>query len=226
MASPPPSPGVWGGFEQYYRIELEDFTEVSKPPTLRDIEAAHSDEIRADLEPIRPHYHPYSPNGPGIRLTQGLYLAELTNRMVEIFSVYCGLSVSETSIHRQDTDAALFAEGEQIKRERIFFARNKGLREAAIAKWKAVCAVCEFDFGAEYGEIGRGFIEVHHLEPVAQRARSTGANWSTSVDDVRPLCANCHRIVHRQRPPIPLDDLRKLRDSLRHAKTLSAPTNP
>jgi hypothetical protein len=32
---------------------------------------------------------------------------------------------------------------------------------------KLACEVCGFDFAASYGEIGVGFIEAHHLVPIA-----------------------------------------------------------
>jgi putative restriction endonuclease len=55
------------------------------------------------------------------------------------------------------------------------------------------CVVCDFDFARKYGELGRGFIEAHHKIPVAQL--KPGAK--TELEDLAPVCANCHRMLHR-----------------------------
>ena len=71
-----------------------------------------------------------------------------------------------------------------------------------------------------YGE-GVGVIEVHHLEPLALLVDPRAYNPET---DLVPLCPNCHRAVHTQRPrPIELEALhqmiRERRDSLRASTT-------
>ena len=53
---------------------------------------------------------------------------------------------------------------------------------------------CGFNFGEFYGDIGREFIEVHHLVPLS----SAGQRETNPETDLIVLCANCHRIVHRQ----------------------------
>jgi hypothetical protein len=59
------------------------------------------------------------------------------------------------------------------------------------------------------GEIGRTFAEVHHLNPLSERPAS---EWTeavlTKIADVAVLCANCHRMIHRRRPALSLDELR------------------
>ncbi len=67
------------------------------------------------------------------------------------------------------------------------------------------CEVCSLDFGARYGELGEGYIEVHHLKPVA----SLGGGGKTKLSDLAVVCANCHRMLHRGRRLRTLDDLRK-----------------
>ena len=43
------------------------------------------------------------------------------------------------------------------------YERNSKARQLRVKHWKAICAVCTFDFEKTYGEIGKGFIHVHHL---------------------------------------------------------------
>lgn len=60
-------------------------------------------------------------------------------------------------------------------------------------KGKLECEVCEFDFEARYGEVGRGYIECHHIVPLAEFESSK----ETKLDDLALVCANCHRMLHR-----------------------------
>lgn len=59
-----------------------------------------------------------------------------------------------------------------------------------------LCAACKFDFEKYYGGLGRGFIEAHHNQPIASRNGGT----KTLLSDLIPLCANCHRMIHRCQP--------------------------
>jgi 5-methylcytosine-specific restriction enzyme A len=58
------------------------------------------------------------------------------------------------------------------------------------------CAACGFDFGNVYGDWGNGYIEVHHLTPLAEVDNNHVVNPAT---DLAPVCSNCHRMIHRQR---------------------------
>jgi 5-methylcytosine-specific restriction protein A len=86
------------------------------------------------------------------------------------------------------------------------FERNPSNRAAAIAAHGARCHACGFDFAKFYGDLGEGFIEVHHRIPVS----AMPPNYVVSPDkDLVPLCSNCHQMVHRENPPIPVEILRE-----------------
>ncbi|MBY5516208.1 HNH endonuclease [Rhizobium leguminosarum] len=55
------------------------------------------------------------------------------------------------------------------------------------------CSVCGFDFFETYGDLGLGFIEAHHKLPISQLL--PGAK--TRLEDLAPVCSNCHRMLHR-----------------------------
>lgn len=74
-------------------------------------------------------------------------------------------------------------------------------RKAAAATEDLACEVCGFDFEAAYGDLGRGYIEVHHTRPV----HTLLAGTKTKLDDLALLCANCHRMAHRTRQPLSLE---------------------
>jgi 5-methylcytosine-specific restriction enzyme A len=65
------------------------------------------------------------------------------------------------------------------------------------------CEVCDFDFQSTYGELGMGYIEVHHTKPV----HTMEAGHKTKLEDLALLCANCHRMAHRRRVPLSLAEI-------------------
>ena len=74
----------------------------------------------------------------------------------------------------------------------------------------AKCYVCGFDFGERYGQIGVGFIHVHHLIPIAERGQEYKVD---PKQDLRPVCPNCHAMLHQSKPPLSIGDLKaRLRD--------------
>ena len=73
-------------------------------------------------------------------------------------------------------------------------------------KGKLLCEVCEFDFALSYGEHGEGFIECHHTKPVSTLRK----NGKTHLNDLALLCANCHRMIHRGKKWLGIDELRQL----------------
>lgn len=77
--------------------------------------------------------------------------------------------------------------------------RGRGLSAAKKAdfldKWGSLmCERCKFDPAKEYGELGEACIEVHHTVLVSQMK----PGHKTKLTDLMCLCANCHRVVHRE----------------------------
>jgi hypothetical protein len=201
---------------------LDGFRELTFQPNISQIYTQHSEAILADLTK-KPKYYPFSHYGDRLRITQGLYLARVSGNLTDILDRYVHIpmpptlpievgQISEGDAPAYSVNQFEFVEGTQNTAERQFFARNRLLRETAIQKFGVKCTVCGFDFESKYGVWGRGYIEVHHLETMASRgATSSGTEgWTTSVNDVRPLCANCHRMAHRRSPPLSIDELKRL----------------
>ncbi len=85
------------------------------------------------------------------------------------------------------------------------YERNPKVRQKCIEYWKAICSVCQLDFGEKYGEIGQGFIHVHHLIPVSD----IGPNYQVDpINDLRPVCPNCHSMLHKTNPPLTIEELK------------------
>lgn len=59
---------------------------------------------------------------------------------------------------------------------------------------RLVCVVCNFDFAEVYGNLGEGFIHVHHLNPISE---AKAARLVSPEIDLVPVCPNCHSMIHR-----------------------------
>ncbi len=68
------------------------------------------------------------------------------------------------------------------------------------------CENCAFSFEKKYGARGKGFIEVHHVQPLAALL----PNVVTRLSDLMLLCSNCHRMVHRKAPLLMPADLKAI----------------
>ena len=102
-----------------------------------------------------------------------------------------------------------FKEGKANLRIHLAKERNRNLVNLAKNKWNKQqagdikCAICFFSFMDKYGQIGEGFIEAHHIKPISELAPDT----IIRIDDLIPVCSNCHSILHRRNPSITVKEL-------------------
>ena len=92
--------------------------------------------------------------------------------------------------------------------EKRKYRRHKRIERRSVAKVKEfhgyVCQCCGFNFKKIYGELGEKYIEAHHLIPLS----SLPEGKTVSMDpkrDFAVLCSNCHRMVHRKIPALPVE---------------------
>ena len=114
-----------------------------------------------------------------------------------------------------------FWEGPQVTIAVNRYERNRRARKACIKEYGAVCSVCGFDFGKRYGSIGVGFIHVHHIISLS----SIGQKHKLDpLSDLRPVCPNCHEMLHRRDPPLEIEELKKsllkLHETVRQRESL------
>jgi 5-methylcytosine-specific restriction protein A len=77
------------------------------------------------------------------------------------------------------------------------------------------CQACNLDFAEYYGDIGEGFIEVHHLRPISSLEEGVAVRYDVA-EDLAVLCSNCHRMIHRYCDP---SDLATFRTIIRNERT-------
>ena len=87
------------------------------------------------------------------------------------------------------------------------YERDASARKICIDHFGIVCLVCGFDFQKTYGKLGKDFIHVHHIIPLAKIGKRYVVD---PLADLRPVCPNCHAMLHRRDPPYEIDELRAL----------------
>lgn len=101
-----------------------------------------------------------------------------------------------------------YVEGAVVSVQVNRFERDREARRRCIAHYGPQCSVCALDFADAYGEVGRGFVHVHHVVPLS----SIGHEYVVDpVEDLRPVCPNCHAMLHKRTPPYNLEELRAIR---------------
>ncbi len=99
-------------------------------------------------------------------------------------------------------------EGRRISYYTTKYERSLQNRESAIHIHGTKCMICGFDFEKKYGELGKGYIEVHHIKPLSKLDEEVIINPET---DLICVCANCHRMLHRFKSYIvSVDELRQI----------------
>jgi 5-methylcytosine-specific restriction protein A len=73
--------------------------------------------------------------------------------------------------------------------------------------------VCGFDFEEFYGDIGIGYIEVHHIKPLNEISKEYIVD---PFNDLRPICPNCHSMLHKAN--ITVENLKDIIEKKRNIK--------
>jgi putative restriction endonuclease len=107
------------------------------------------------------------------------------------------------------TVSTTFSEGLPKLRIHVQRERNQTLVSVAKRRFKEAhgrlfCEVCGFDFSDHYDTLGDGFIEAHHRVPLSESYDLV----ETSVEDLAMVCANCHRMLHRRKPWLSIEELK------------------
>lgn len=88
------------------------------------------------------------------------------------------------------------------------YERNHEARAICIAAHGCKCAVCGMDFEIKYGDLGRGYIHVHHIVPISTIGREYELD---PVKDLVPVCPNCHAMLHRHPDKVlTIDELKRI----------------
>jgi 5-methylcytosine-specific restriction protein A len=112
-----------------------------------------------------------------------------------------------TTLPEQVPPSETLVEGAVSRVEVNRYERDPKARKACIDHWGFDCSVCGFNFVDRYGTLGQDYIHVHHLVALS----TIGDDYEIDpVADLRPVCPNCHAMLHRERPALPIDRLRAM----------------
>lgn len=135
---------------------------------------------------------------------------QLAKDAANIRTAIASLDVRAINTTDADADADAGYEGEEggvIIRLHKRHERDSRLiaekKKAAKAAGSLQCEACGFDFAATYGALGGDYIEVHHTKAV--HLMEPGSK--TRLADLALLCANCHRMAHRKRVPLTIEEV-------------------
>ena len=149
---------------------------------------------------------------------QGLDYLELHSESLEAI-------VTNNHYSREDTIKALkdhrdkifiqevmITEGNILYKQSKTFKRSYKLRKCAIKEFskngKIYCEICSFDYDTKYTKIGKGFIEIHHKKPIAFYDDNFTKTLTKALDNLSPVCANCHRMIHRKSPCYDIQEMK------------------
>ena len=94
------------------------------------------------------------------------------------------------------------------------YERSAEARSICIKHHGLNCVVCNFDFEKIYGQMGINFIHVHHLNPLSEVGNSYELN---PIEDLRPVCPNCHAMLHKRKPTYTIQELQAIMQSTLNA---------
>ncbi|MPR31784.1 HNH endonuclease [Salmonirosea aquatica] len=102
-----------------------------------------------------------------------------------------------------------FREGKSIEVTQTRYERNPEARRRCLSHYGYSCAVCHFNFERYFGEVGKGFIHVHHVNQIS----SIGNEYNVDpIKDLIPVCPNCHAMIHSRKTAFTIQEIKKIRD--------------
>lgn len=96
------------------------------------------------------------------------------------------------------------------------YERNPIARKRCIEKYGYICQICNMDFEKKYGELGKGFIHIHHIVPISTKKGEI--HKINPENSLIPVCPNCHAMLHKGKLSI-----KKLKEIVDKQKTKQSP---
>lgn len=122
------------------------------------------------------------------------------------------LNVEIYKIEDEETECNFEAkEGLTIYKLHKYKERNRNIvkkkKETYLKKHGILnCEICGFNFVSVYGNLGKDFIECHHIKELANLETET----ITKLEDLLLVCPNCHKMLHRRLGSITVEELKSI----------------
>lgn len=95
-----------------------------------------------------------------------------------------------------DESSGEYHEGASHQTTVTSYERNPFARQKCLEKYGYACQICGLKFEDKYGEVGKDFIHVHHIEFIASKGGKS--HKVDPIKDLIPVCPNCHAMLHRK----------------------------
>ena len=105
------------------------------------------------------------------------------------------------------SDPSQYSEGTSRRVSVNVFERSKIARQKCLEYYGLDCVICGFNFGKKYGDLTEGFIHVHHLKSLSDVNEAYKVD---PVEDLRPVCPNCHAVIHSSEKALTIDQVKKM----------------
>ena len=105
-----------------------------------------------------------------------------------------------------------FIEGARTEYLATRYERNQKAREECLRYYDYAysCLVCEINFEKIYGDIGSEYIHVHHVVEISTIGKAYEID---PIKDLKPVCPNCHAMIHRAKPALTIEKLKGIMKS-------------
>lgn len=140
------------------------------------------------------------------------FLRKILNKYVpepDYQSIHKKMDVQNSNLLEEvdEAEAEVFFEGAVQKITINIYERDRKARQESINHYGLSCYICKFNFEERYGDAGKDFIHVHHETPLATIGKAYKVN---PIKDLKPLCANCHAIIHSRKLAYTVEEVRKM----------------
>ncbi|NJL27815.1 MAG: hypothetical protein HC897_07915 [Thermoanaerobaculia bacterium] len=103
------------------------------------------------------------------------------------------------------------------------YERDRAARERCLEYYGRRCVVCRMTFAEVYGDAFESIIHVHHVVALSTIAQEYEVD---PVADLRPVCPNCHAVIHSRRDQYTIKKVKELLRQAPQAAKASRPRTP
>lgn len=142
----------------------------------------------------------WSPQPCGIRIKP-----DVAEKLEEVWAIRTLKNAAQTAPStEEELQEQTYIEGLAKEAKATRYERSTQARAECIRLFGYSCVVCGFDFEKKYGDVGKEFIHIHHIHPIADCAAPREV---VPTRDLRPVCPNCHAMLHRGNTPPTIEEL-------------------
>jgi len=189
--------------DEAWRIDPKGATSKGYPQSREHVRLIEEEGYRLFIFPII--FGGYRDNGTSIM--KG-FTPEISEKKILRIGKqwYAGDSQIDSKFAEEITRPEIYTEGTKKTITVNSYERSPKARAACIAHHGLKCSVCTMNFESRYGELGKGFIHVHHIVPIGSIKEEYKID---PIKDLMPVCPNCHAMIHQTEPPLSIAELKK-----------------